>query len=246
MDTCTGSRNQWNIKARILKMYSRSAKGGEKGDPNRNPWLAKMISTRLVLSIKHIGISIKKIICYFSLNYSKLDHTYWRILGTVPNLLFFSYIFLKFKGHNSKARFNYFFFFKKSIICWPLLKICVSNARRSVPFVVIFIPSIPHSQFILGFVIRLTRRDGNLVKQEPPTIPEHPSLPVFLWRWCCLFFVVFCKYMYLPVFFVFFFWPFYGLSFNWFTAFDYLFDIFRLFLGSQRLPEQRFGCSVDH
>ena len=38
----TGSRNQWNIKARILKMYSRSAKGGEKGDPNRNPWLAKM------------------------------------------------------------------------------------------------------------------------------------------------------------------------------------------------------------
>ena len=25
-----------------FKMYSRSAKGGEKGDPNRNPWLAKM------------------------------------------------------------------------------------------------------------------------------------------------------------------------------------------------------------
>ena len=25
-------------------MYSRSAKGGEKGDPNRNPWLAKMDS----------------------------------------------------------------------------------------------------------------------------------------------------------------------------------------------------------
>jgi len=23
-------------------MYSRSAKGEEKGDPNRNPWLAKM------------------------------------------------------------------------------------------------------------------------------------------------------------------------------------------------------------
>ena len=42
MDTCTGSRNQWNIKAWILKMYSRSAKGGEKADPNRNPWLAKM------------------------------------------------------------------------------------------------------------------------------------------------------------------------------------------------------------
>jgi hypothetical protein len=26
-----------------FKMYSRSAKGGEKWDPNRNPWLAKMI-----------------------------------------------------------------------------------------------------------------------------------------------------------------------------------------------------------
>ena len=24
-------------------MYSRSAKGGEKGDPNRNPWLAKLV-----------------------------------------------------------------------------------------------------------------------------------------------------------------------------------------------------------
>jgi hypothetical protein len=41
----SGSRNQWNIKAWILKMYSRSAKGGEKGDPNRNPWLAKMSNT---------------------------------------------------------------------------------------------------------------------------------------------------------------------------------------------------------
>jgi hypothetical protein len=28
-----------------FKMYSRSAKGGEKGDPNRNPWLAKMNHT---------------------------------------------------------------------------------------------------------------------------------------------------------------------------------------------------------
>jgi hypothetical protein len=29
-----------------FKMYSRSAKGGEKGDPNRNPWLAKMQVTK--------------------------------------------------------------------------------------------------------------------------------------------------------------------------------------------------------
>jgi hypothetical protein len=27
-----------------FKMYSRSAMGGEKGDPNRSPWLAKMLS----------------------------------------------------------------------------------------------------------------------------------------------------------------------------------------------------------
>jgi hypothetical protein len=27
-----------------FKIYSRSAKGGEKEDPNRNPWLAKMLN----------------------------------------------------------------------------------------------------------------------------------------------------------------------------------------------------------
>ena len=32
-------------------MYSRSAKGGEKGDPNRNPWLAKMQSTMHAVNI---------------------------------------------------------------------------------------------------------------------------------------------------------------------------------------------------
>ena len=38
-----------------FKMYSRSAKGGEKGDPNRNPWLAKMWSCmrRSVYSSMH-------------------------------------------------------------------------------------------------------------------------------------------------------------------------------------------------
>ena len=30
-----------------FKMYSRSAKGGEKGHPNRNPWLAKMTSVQI-------------------------------------------------------------------------------------------------------------------------------------------------------------------------------------------------------
>jgi hypothetical protein len=33
-----------------FKMYSRSTKGGEKGDPNHNPWLAKMIHTGTWLS----------------------------------------------------------------------------------------------------------------------------------------------------------------------------------------------------
>ena len=36
-----------------LKMYSRSAKGGEKGDPNRNPWLAKMLKQIRPFRIKN-------------------------------------------------------------------------------------------------------------------------------------------------------------------------------------------------
>ena len=38
-------------------MYSRSAKGGEKGDPNRNPWLAKMLIIMLVKYVLSDGIS---------------------------------------------------------------------------------------------------------------------------------------------------------------------------------------------
>ena len=37
----TSINHQVALRANF-KMYSRSAKGGEKGDPNRNPWLAKM------------------------------------------------------------------------------------------------------------------------------------------------------------------------------------------------------------
>ena len=37
----TSINHQVALRA-IFKMYSRSAKGGEKGDPNRIPWLAKM------------------------------------------------------------------------------------------------------------------------------------------------------------------------------------------------------------
>jgi hypothetical protein len=44
-------------------MYSRSAKGGEKGNPNRNPWLAKMalhMITRYLIG--HFHVIFKK--CY--------------------------------------------------------------------------------------------------------------------------------------------------------------------------------------
>ena len=37
----TSINHQVALRANF-KMYSRSPKGGEKGDPNRNPWLAKM------------------------------------------------------------------------------------------------------------------------------------------------------------------------------------------------------------
>ena len=37
----TSINHQVALRANF-KIYSRSAKGGEKGDPNRNPWLAKM------------------------------------------------------------------------------------------------------------------------------------------------------------------------------------------------------------
>ena len=40
----TSINHQVALRANF-KMYSRSAKGGEKGDPNHNPWLAKMSRT---------------------------------------------------------------------------------------------------------------------------------------------------------------------------------------------------------
>ena len=41
LKVATSINHQVALRANF-KMYSRSAKGGEKGDPNRNPWLAKM------------------------------------------------------------------------------------------------------------------------------------------------------------------------------------------------------------
>ena len=59
-------------------MYSRSAKGREKGDPNRNPWLAKMLYHMVTTKIKCIkkvykygsktvALLWKEMFCYFEL-----------------------------------------------------------------------------------------------------------------------------------------------------------------------------------
>jgi hypothetical protein len=51
------------LKRESSKMYSRSAKDGEKGDPNRNPWLAKMSSPlqQIIVHIKKCQNSKSKI-----------------------------------------------------------------------------------------------------------------------------------------------------------------------------------------
>ena len=59
---------------------------------------------------------------------------------------------------------------------WPLWNICVTIDHGYVPLVVNTSRSFPHSRFITGFVIRLTR-----VEQELLTIPEHlSSFPVLV------------------------------------------------------------------
>ena len=45
----TSINHQVALRANF-KMYSRSAKGWEKGDPNRNPWLAKMVNQSLLVA----------------------------------------------------------------------------------------------------------------------------------------------------------------------------------------------------
>ena len=53
----TSINHQVALRANF-KMYSRSAKGGEKGDPNRNPWLAKMHYNKLIKSNQVIIIML--------------------------------------------------------------------------------------------------------------------------------------------------------------------------------------------
>ena len=50
----TSINHQVALRANF-KMYSRSAKGGEKGDPNRNPWLAKMV---FLVSKQHLTMAL--------------------------------------------------------------------------------------------------------------------------------------------------------------------------------------------
>ena len=52
----TSINHQVALRANF-KMYSRSAKGGEKGDLNRNPWLAKMIFVLpMIILIKGLNV----------------------------------------------------------------------------------------------------------------------------------------------------------------------------------------------
>jgi hypothetical protein len=47
------------IGTKNFKIHSRSAKGGEKGDPNRNPWLAKMGPGRSEYFVHHIDLELR-------------------------------------------------------------------------------------------------------------------------------------------------------------------------------------------
>ena len=61
---CATSINHQVALRANFKMYSRSAKGGEKGDPNRNPWLAKMgqimISAKKSNGVKNVTNNMYK------------------------------------------------------------------------------------------------------------------------------------------------------------------------------------------
>ena len=67
-------------------MYSRSAKGGEKGDPNRNPWLAKMVNAIFKIS-------------------KFLNHQISLILHLVS--ITFIYIIIRTNGPTFRANVNY-------------------------------------------------------------------------------------------------------------------------------------------
>jgi hypothetical protein len=63
----TSINHQVALRANF-KMYSRSAKGGEKGDPNRNPWLAKMAVTWH--SVKFNIAWLKLVLTWFHFHFS--------------------------------------------------------------------------------------------------------------------------------------------------------------------------------
>jgi hypothetical protein len=50
-------------------MYSRSAKGGEKADPNRNPWLAKMPKSRnfsiMLICVNNVELTYELLVKIF-------------------------------------------------------------------------------------------------------------------------------------------------------------------------------------
>ena len=96
-------------------MYSRSAKGGEKGDPNRNPWLAKMCGTQLqtFLLVSNMDISpfvaFKCDILLIAASMNIFDHfqngkffSVGRFFTFIIRYLHFRKIFLFFKRMTAK------------------------------------------------------------------------------------------------------------------------------------------------
>ena len=74
----TSINHQVALRANF-KMYSRSAKGGEKGDPNRNPWLAKMrinIIITIVFSFSFCCIHVYMLVDHYVDCYNCIQWTY--------------------------------------------------------------------------------------------------------------------------------------------------------------------------
>jgi hypothetical protein len=84
----TSINHQVALRANF-KMYSRSAKGGEKGDPNRNPWLAKMIYTNTTQNMSFLELFNRlklKIESKFAYLHSVMSH------GTPPRKTLQEYV----------------------------------------------------------------------------------------------------------------------------------------------------------
>ena len=114
-----------------------------------------------------------------------------------------------------------------------LWNICVTNDHGYAPPVVDTSLSFTHSWLVTGFVTRLAQRVA-VVEQVLLAHPEHlSSPPVFSGirvAWSFVFCVMFCRSLFVLFHLV------VALSLLWFTASDYSFGIFNLFLSSSGVP----------